>query len=68
MNDDIHNLDLNKLSEYLAHQLPDFSGINTSKKFGDGQSNPTYLIETPEKKVIHFKMSKKWFKKLNNNA
>ena len=25
-------------------------------------------IETPEKKVIHFKMSKKWFKKLNNNA
>ena len=25
-------------------------------------------IETPEKKAIHFKMSKKWFKKLNNNA
>ena len=25
-------------------------------------------IETPEKQVIHFKMSKKWFKKLNNNA
>ena len=52
MNDDIHNLDLNKLSEYLAHQLPDFSGINTSKKFGTGQSNPTYLIETPEKKYV----------------
>ena len=24
-------------------------------------------IETPEKKAIHFKMSKEWFKKLNNN-
>ena len=24
-------------------------------------------IETPNKKVIHFKMSKEWFKKINNN-
>ena len=24
-------------------------------------------IETPKKKTIHFKMSKKWFKKINNN-
>jgi integration host factor subunit beta len=24
-------------------------------------------IETPNKRVIHFKMSKEWFKKINNN-
>ncbi|MDP7541045.1 MAG: HU family DNA-binding protein [Candidatus Pelagibacter bacterium] len=24
-------------------------------------------IETPNKRVIHFKMSKEWFKKVNNN-
>ena len=24
-------------------------------------------IETPKKKTIHFKMSKEWFKKINNN-
>lgn len=52
MNDDVHNLDLNKLSEYLGHQLPHFNGIKTSKKFATGQSNPTYLIETPEKKYV----------------
>ena len=52
MNDAVHNLDLNKLSEYLGRQLPNFSGINTSKKFGTGQSNPTYLIETPETKYV----------------
>ncbi|SVE05390.1 uncharacterized protein METZ01_LOCUS458244, partial [marine metagenome] len=52
MNSDTHHLDLNKLSEYLTHQIPDFSGINTSKKFGTGQSNPTYLIDTPEKKYV----------------
>jgi len=52
VNDAVHNLDLNKLSEYLGRQLPNFSGINTSKKFGTGQSNPTYLIDTPEKKYV----------------
>jgi len=24
-------------------------------------------IQTPEKKTIHFKMSKEWLKKINNN-
>ena len=32
--------------------MDEFSGIKKSKKFNTGQSNPTYLLETAEKKYV----------------
>ena len=52
MNDGVHTLDVEKLSDYLTEQLDEFSGIKKSKKFNTGQSNPTYLLETAEKKYV----------------
>ena len=52
MNDSVHTLDLEKLSDYLTQQLDEFTGIQTSKKFNTGQSNPTYLLETADKKYV----------------
>ncbi len=52
MNDGVHTLDVEKLSDYLTEQLDEFSGIKKSKKFNTGQSNPTYLLETAQKKYV----------------
>ena len=52
MNDGVHTLDVDKLSDYLTQQLDEFTGIKKSKKFNTGQSNPTYLLETAEKKYV----------------
>ena len=52
MNDGVHTLDIEKLSDYLTQQLDEFTGIKRSKKFNTGQSNPTYLLETAEKKYV----------------
>ena len=52
MNDGVHTLDVEKLSDYLTEQLDEFSGIKKSKKFNTGQSNTTYLLETAEKKYV----------------
>ena len=52
MNDSVHTLDIEKLSDYLTQQLDEFTGIKKSKKFNTGQSNPTYLLETAEKKYV----------------
>ena len=52
MNDGVHTLDIEKLSDYLTQQLDEFTGIKRSKKFNTGQSNPTYLLETAEKKSV----------------
>ena len=52
MNDGVHTLDIEKLSDYLTQQLDEFTGIKKSKKFNTGQSNPTYLLETTEKKYV----------------
>ena len=52
MNDGVHTLDIEKLSDYLTQQLDEFTGIKKSKKFNTGQSNPTYLLETVEKKYV----------------
>ncbi|MBX2880561.1 MAG: phosphotransferase [Granulosicoccus sp.] len=38
------DLDLNALSGYLEHHIPGLKGLQTSEKFSDGQSNPTYLL------------------------
>ena len=52
MNDGVHTLDVEKLSDYLTQQLDEFTGIKKSNKFNTGQSNPTYLLETAEKKYV----------------
>ena len=52
MNDGVHTLDIEKLSDYLTQQLDEFTRIKKSKKFNTGQSNPTYLLETAEKKSV----------------
>ena len=45
-------IDERALGDYLAAYIPDLKGAVTAKKFPDGQSNPTYLIETSRKKYV----------------
>ena len=40
-------LDCARLEQYLAAQVPGFAGPLTVRQFKGGQSNPTYLLETP---------------------
>ena len=39
-----------RLEEYLTKQIPGFAGPLAVKQFKGGQSNPTYLLETPARK------------------
>src|SRR6266853_6852427 len=39
--------DVARLAEYLAARLPGFAAPIAVRQFKGGQSNPTYLIETP---------------------
>lgn len=41
-----------KLASYMRAHIDGFEGPLTVKKFKGGQSNPTYLIETPAKKYV----------------
>jgi aminoglycoside phosphotransferase (APT) family kinase protein len=45
-------VDIAAIERYLAAQLPGFRGPLTAKKFGVGQSNPTYLLEGPSGKLV----------------
>lgn len=45
-------LDTDKLSHYLSQHIRGFTGPLTAEKFSGGQSNPTYLMTTPEKKYV----------------
>ncbi|HUF85809.1 MAG TPA: phosphotransferase [Thermohalobaculum sp.] len=45
-------LDLAAVERYLAAQLPGFRGPLTATKFGVGQSNPTYLLDSPSGKLV----------------
>jgi aminoglycoside phosphotransferase (APT) family kinase protein len=47
-----HRLDEAALWRYLQAHLPQFAGAATLKQFQGGQSNPTYLIQTPAKKFV----------------
>jgi aminoglycoside phosphotransferase (APT) family kinase protein len=47
-----HRIDEAALWRYLSASLPSFSGPATLRQFQGGQSNPTYLIETPAKKFV----------------
>jgi aminoglycoside phosphotransferase (APT) family kinase protein len=44
--------DAPSLEAYLAQHLPEASGPLTVRQFKGGQSNPTYLIETPARKLV----------------
>jgi aminoglycoside phosphotransferase (APT) family kinase protein len=45
-------LDAAKLEAYLAAQVQSFAGPLTVKQFKGGQSNPTYLLETPARRYV----------------
>lgn len=45
-------LDTDRLTTYLAAQVPGFSGPVTARKFSDGQSNPTFLLATPNERYV----------------
>ncbi|HZP77304.1 MAG TPA: phosphotransferase family protein [Pseudolabrys sp.] len=44
--------DTARLQAYLAEKIESFSGPLTVKQFKGGQSNPTYLLETPGKRYV----------------
>ena len=44
--------DLARLEAYLAREVPRFAGPLTVRQFKGGQSNPTYLLETPARKYV----------------
>jgi aminoglycoside phosphotransferase (APT) family kinase protein len=41
-----------RLADYLAAHLPGFAGPLTVRQFKGGQSNPTYLVETPTRRFV----------------
>lgn len=45
-------IDQARLAEYLRERLPGFSGPLTVRQFQGGQSNLTYLLETPTQKYV----------------
>jgi aminoglycoside phosphotransferase (APT) family kinase protein len=45
-------IDAARLGEYLAGKIADFAGPLAVKQFKGGQSNPTYLLETPSRKYV----------------
>src|ERR1700742_4276319 len=44
--------DAARLEQYLAANAKGFAGPLTVKQFKGGQSNPTYLLETPKRKYV----------------
>lgn len=47
-----HQLDTARLFEYLKHNVAEFSNPTSLRQFQGGQSNPTYLIETPTQNYV----------------
>ena len=45
-------VDTGRLEAYLARQVSGFAGPLTVKQFKGGQSNPTYLLETPARRYV----------------
>ena len=45
-------LDSARLEQYLTAHVKDFAGPLTIKQFKGGQSNPTYLLETPAQRYV----------------
>jgi aminoglycoside phosphotransferase (APT) family kinase protein len=44
--------DASPLEAYLAAHVADFSGPLSVRQFKGGQSNPTYLLETPQRRYV----------------
>jgi aminoglycoside phosphotransferase (APT) family kinase protein len=44
--------DVGRLESYLRAHLKDFAGPITLRQFKGGQSNPTYLVETPARRYV----------------
>lgn len=44
---DAHSFDVGRLDDYLSSNVDAYRGPLTVKQFRGGQSNPTYLLETP---------------------
>jgi aminoglycoside phosphotransferase (APT) family kinase protein len=44
--------DAARLEQYLRSRLPDFVGPLSVRQFKGGQSNPTYLLETPARRYV----------------
>lgn len=45
-------IDSERLAVYLADHLPEFTNPLTIRQFKGGQSNPTYLLQTPDRKYV----------------
>jgi aminoglycoside phosphotransferase (APT) family kinase protein len=45
-------IDAARLEAFLASRLPDFKGPLGVRQFKGGQSNPTYLLETPARRYV----------------
>ena len=58
----------NSLKKKERVELRDIFALETRIQKATVSRNPktNEAIEVPEKKTVHFKMSKKWFKNLNN--
>src|SRR5215470_10482951 len=44
--------DTARLEAWLGEKAPGFRGPLTVRQFKGGQSNPTYLLETPERRYV----------------
>lgn len=51
-NSQINQLDTQALSRYLAAHIDDLGRITSAEKFAGGQSNPTFLLTTTNKKLV----------------
>lgn len=49
---DALKIDAGRLEQYLAAQVEGFAGPLTVRQFKGGQSNPTYLLETPGQSYV----------------
>jgi len=45
-------IDAERLGDYLTRNVRGFAGLLTIKQFKGGQSNPTYLLETPARRYV----------------
>jgi aminoglycoside phosphotransferase (APT) family kinase protein len=47
-----HEIDCSLLGQYLKANLDEFSGPLTIRQFAGGQSNPTFLLDTPTRSYV----------------
>ena len=52
MSEDTQKLDLEAVGAYLSQHLDGFEGPLEARKFQTGQSNPTFLLQTPQRNYV----------------